>query len=100
MGETLAGARLLAHARDGLRLVYRALALPRGTPAWMPSFHCGMEVRAAADAGFDPRFYAVRGDLTIDEDDLGRRLESEPGPLLVIHYFGVPQPGLARIAAR
>lgn len=66
---------------------------------WMPSFHCGMEVRSAADAGFTPRFYRVREDMTVDEEDLARRLHLLPGPVLVIHYLGIPQPGIARIAA-
>jgi dTDP-4-amino-4,6-dideoxygalactose transaminase len=100
MRRALEGARLFGFSRDALHLVYRTLALPRGTPAWMPSFHCGMEVRSAVDAGFTPRFYAIRDDLSIDEDDLAGRLAAKPGPVLVIHYFGAPQPGLARVAAR
>jgi len=100
MRQALAGARLFGFSRDALRLTYRAFARPPGTPAWMPSFHCGMEVRAAVEAGFAPRFYAVGRDLAVDEDDLERGLREAPGPVLVIHYFGVPQPGLARVAAR
>lgn len=100
MRNALEGARLFHFSRDALHLVYRALALPPGTPALLPSFHCGMEVRTALDAGFAPCFYGVHGDLTIDEDDLARRLAEAPGPVLLIHYFGVPQPALARVAAR
>ena len=87
------------YSRDALHAFFAALGAPRGTPVWMPSFHCGMEVRTAADAGFAPRFYRVGDDLAIDEDDLARGLRDAPGPVLAIHYFGFAQPGIARIAA-
>jgi len=48
-------------------------------------------VRAAADAGFPPRFYQVNKDLNVDVDDLANGLRDEPGPVLLIHYFGFPQ---------
>ncbi|MEA2488581.1 MAG: perosamine synthetase [Acidobacteriota bacterium] len=70
----------------------------RGGTVWFPSFHCGMEVRAAVDAGCAPRFYRVREDWTIDEDDFMARVSSEPGPVVLIHYFGFAQPGIERLA--
>jgi dTDP-4-amino-4,6-dideoxygalactose transaminase len=86
-------------SRDALHALFRAFGYPAGTPVWMPSFHCGMEVRAAADAGLIPRFYQVRADLSIDEDQLAAALRRSPGPVLLIHYFGFPQPGIRRLAA-
>jgi len=86
-------------SRDALHALFRAFGYPAGTPVWMPAFHCGMEVRAAADAGLTPRFYRVRADLSIDEDQLAGALRREPGPVLLIHYFGFPQPGVRRLAA-
>lgn len=91
--------RLFHFSRDAIHALFGALGYPKGTPVWMPSFHCGMEVRAAADAGFTPRFYRVKEDLTVDEEDLAAGLKSAPGPVLLIHYFGFAQPGTARIAA-
>lgn len=100
MTEALALAPLHYHfSRDALHALFRAFGCPHGTPVWMPSFHCGMEVRAAADAGLLPRFYRVRADLSIDEEDLARGLRRAPGPVLLIHCFGFPQPGTARLAA-
>lgn len=100
MAEALALAPRRYHfSRDALHAFFQALGCPRGTPVWMPSFHCGMEVRAAADAGLAPRFYRVRADLSIDEEDLARGLRRAPGPVLLIHYFGFPQPGAGRLAA-
>lgn len=100
MAEALALAPRLYHfSRDALHALFQAFGDPAGTPVWMPSYHCGMEVRAAADAGLAPRFYRVQADLAIDEEDLARGLRRAPGPVLLIHYFGFPQPGTERLAA-
>ncbi len=86
-------------SRDALHALFCAFGYPAGTPVWMPSFHCGMEVRAVADAGLTPRFYRVRDDLSIDEDQLDSALRRSPGPVLLIHYFGFSQPGIRRLVA-
>ncbi|HVR40105.1 MAG TPA: DegT/DnrJ/EryC1/StrS family aminotransferase [Thermoanaerobaculia bacterium] len=88
MHEELAIAPSLFHfSRDALHAYFARFT----GVVWMPSFHCGMEVRAACDAGLTPRFYRINSDFTIDEDDLARGVRAEPGPVLVIHYFGFPQ---------
>ena len=100
MARALQLTPLLFHfSRDAIHALFGALGYPQGTPVWMPSFHCGMEVRAAADAGFAPRFYRVKADLTIDEEDLAAGLADAPGPVLLIHYFGFAQPSTIRVAA-
>jgi len=90
---------LTRFSRDALYLVFSAFGAMPATPVWCPSFHCGMEVRAAAEAGFMPRFYRLREDLTIDEQHLAECLDDAAGPVLLIHYFGFAQPGTERIAA-
>lgn len=90
---------LTRFSRDALYLVFSAFGAAPGTPVWCPSFHCGMEVRAAAEAGFTPRFYRLHEDLTIDEQHLAHCLAETAGPVLLIHYFGFAQPGTERIAA-
>lgn len=99
MAKLFGAARLFHFSRDALHAAFRALGPRPGMPVWMPSFHCGMEVRTAIDAGFEARFYRIAPDLSIDEDDLERRLASVPGPVLIIHYFGFVQPGIERLAA-
>jgi len=98
MREELAFAsRRRRFCRDALHEVFRVLAREHGV-IWMPSFHCGMEVRAAVDAGLTPRYYRVRADLSVDEDDLAARRRETPGAALLIHYFGFAQPSASRIA--
>lgn len=89
---------LYALGRSAVYWAFQGMGLAEMTPAWFPSFHCGVEVEAAANAGFDVRFYRVREDLQVDQDDLEKKLRSRPGPVLVIHYFGFPQPEIHRVA--
>ncbi len=91
--------RLYHFSRDAIHVLFASLGYPDKTPVWMPSYHCGMEVRAATDAGFSPRFYRVNEDLSADADDLARGLRDEPGPVMLIHYFGFPQPDTPSIAS-
>ena len=82
-------------ARTALYWGVISLRLPSGSVAWAPSFHCGVEVQAMHEAGCDVRFYRVNNDLTIDEGDLISKAENHPGLVLLIHYFGFPQPATA-----
>jgi len=84
--------------RAAVYWAFRGLGLPPGTTAWTPSYHCGVEVSAAMDAGYTVNFYDIARDLTVDEDDLRRRIASGPGPVLLVHYFGFPQPRIKQIA--
>ena len=100
MRDALAFApHLTRFSRDALYRVFSVLGAKPGAPVWCPSFHCGMEVRAAAAAGFTPRFYRLGDDLSVNEQDLADRLREDAGPVLLIHYFGFAQPGTGRIAA-
>jgi perosamine synthetase len=58
---------------------------------WMPAWHCGVEVQAAIDAGFEIRFYPLRPDLSIDVGAFMTAWRKDPGHLLLIHYFGFGQ---------
>jgi dTDP-4-amino-4,6-dideoxygalactose transaminase len=77
-----------ATGRAAIYWALRGLAVDPSTTVWFPTFHCGVEVQAALDAGARVRFYRIAGDLTIDLGDLEAGLRLAPGPVLVIHYFG------------
>ena len=67
--------------------------------AWLPAMHCGVEVDAILQAGYQVAFYSVANDLSVDEDDLERKIRRQPGLVVLIHYFGFPQPATRRIEA-
>lgn len=83
--------------RSALYYALLSARLPRDTVVWMPSFHCGVEVDAAISAGCKIDFYRVAPDLSCDMEDLDRKLREKPGPVLLIHYFGFPQPCMPEI---
>jgi hypothetical protein len=92
--DALAGAgidyRLCARGKGALAAALDLLdaggnvLLPAAVPAGVPG-----AVRAA---GAEPRFYRVRGDLQPAYADLLRRADRDTDALVVVHYFGVPQP--------
>jgi dTDP-4-amino-4,6-dideoxygalactose transaminase len=90
--EAAGYAGVYASGRSALYWAFRALQLPTASTVWMPSFHCGLEVQAAIDAGLNVDFYRIGRDLAVDVDDLAAKLRDRPGPVLAIHYFGFAQP--------
>jgi len=97
-GATLASyASLHSLGRAAIYWAIRGLQLSPDTIVKMPAYHCGVEVQAVLDAGLQVEFYGIRPDLTIDLDDLERRLVARPGPVFVIHYFGFGQPDVAAV---
>ena len=90
---------LYSSARAALCHALRGLSPLAGGIAWMPSWHCGVEVQAALDAGLDVGFYRVRCDQHIDLEDLERKLTGRPGPVLMIHYFGFGSTDIDSVSA-
>jgi dTDP-4-amino-4,6-dideoxygalactose transaminase len=84
--------------RAALYWAFRGLNLSSSSVVWMPSFHCGVEVQAALDAGLNVEFYRIGADLTFDTDEIVVGARKRPGPILVIHYFGFGQPAIGDLA--
>src|SRR5215217_2045490 len=74
--------------RAAVHWAFRGLQLAPASVVWMPEYHCGVEVQAAIDAGMTVRYYRVQPDLTVDEAWLHGQLRAQPGPVLLVHYFG------------
>jgi len=68
------------------------LGLPSGTEILIPAYHCGVEVEAAIRSGHRVRFYNVGTDFETDLQDLEQKISAETGAVIIIHYFGFPQP--------
>ena len=97
-GATLAGyTSLHSLGRAAIYWAIRGLQLSPETIVKMPAYHCGVEVQAVLDAGLRVEFYRIGPDLTIDLDDLERRLVVRPGPVFFIHYFGFGQPDVVAV---
>ena len=79
-------------ARNALFHLVRALAFEPGESVLVPDYHSGNEVAAIRAAGATIRYYPVRRNLQPDLDVLVGLSRSNARALLVIHFFGWPQP--------
>ncbi len=70
----------------------RALGLRPGDTVLVPAFHCASVVDPILSARFRVEFFRVHRDGHPDLGDVERRIDARTRALLVIHYFGFPQP--------
>lgn len=80
------------HGRGALWRGIKLLNLGRGDKVLLPSYHCGVEVEAVLEAGVGVEFYRIRDEMTIDLEALEEQVRAGCGAVLVIHYYGFPQP--------
>jgi perosamine synthetase len=88
--------------RNALWHGLRALHLEEGDEVLIPAYNSGAEVEAVIAAGLTPRFFQVGTDLRPRMRDMELLTSDRTRVLLVIHYFGFPQPMayLTRFAER
>lgn len=66
--------------QQGIRLIYA------------PVYHCGVEIEALLRAGLAVRFYPLDDKLNCDLPWLIKNIDAKKAALLIVHYFGFPQP--------
>jgi len=81
-------------ARNAIYHLFRALIETNpGLTVLAPDYNSGNEILAMRAAGVTIRYCPVRGDMTLDPDDVERYCQiHNPDLLYVIHYAGWPQP--------
>src|SRR5687767_12432599 len=81
-------------ARNAIYHLFRALIETNpGLSVLAPDYNSGNEILAMRAAGATIRYCPVRGDMTLDPDDVERYCQiHNPDLLYVIHYAGWPQP--------
>lgn len=62
--------------------------LQNRTHILLPAFSCPSVIDPVIEAGFRPRFFAIKDDLSIDLQDLHSKLDKDVAAVLVINYFG------------
>lgn len=83
---------LTSSGRDSLSLIIKLLGLTPDDEVLLPSYLCPDILRPFREAGIATSFYRINRNLSIDFDDIERRITKKTKALLVIHYFGYPQP--------
>lgn len=84
----------ICYTFSGTAAIYqaaRALALGRDDEVLCPAYNCGHEIEPLLRRGVQVDFYAVAPDLSVDIQDLERRIRKPTRAVLVTHYFGFPQ---------
>ena len=92
--------RFFLYASGRAALYHGVSCLPRqsGKKILVPCYHCGVEVEAIVRAGYEVVFYPLRHYLEPDFSWLKQHItREETAAILVVHYFGFPQP-LDRVA--
>lgn len=79
-------------ARNALFHATPALQLHPGDTVLVPAYVCRTAVQPFLARGIRCEYYRVGTDCRPDPEDLQRRLSPAVRALLVVHYFGFPQP--------
>ena len=77
-------------ARAAIFQLCRAIPHTDDAPILVPAFHCPTVVEPILRAGCRVAFYRIRKDLSIDLEDLARKVQGGVKAVLVIHYCGFP----------
>lgn len=78
--------------RAAIALALRAMGLKRGERVMIPAYHCPAMVDPVLWAGGEAVFYRIRRDLSADLDDVAAKIATPARALMVVNYFGFPQP--------
>lgn len=79
---------------SGTAAIYQALLalnLPAGSTVLCPSYNCGHELEPMLRLGLRVECYRVDASLSIDLDDIERRMTPDVRAVLVTHFFGFGQ---------
>jgi len=77
--------------RVAIGLALRLAGVGRGEKVLLPAYHCASMVDPLSCVSANPAFYALHEDLSVDLDDISRKIDDMTRVLLVVNYFGFPQ---------
>lgn len=80
-----------------IALALKHAGIGPGDQVLVPAFHCRAMVEPMLAAGARARYYRINPDTSVNLDDIAAHAEGGVRALLVAHYFGFPQPEIARI---
>lgn len=82
----------LFSARNGIFHALRLLAVRRDSTILIPSYLCTAAVQPIVAYGAGVEFYSVTREGNVDLEDLKTKLSTRTSAVVVVHYFGFPQP--------
>lgn len=89
-------------ARNALYHGLAALGVGPGSHVLMPAFICRVAVEPVIALGAEVEFYGIARDGQPDLDDVETRAQARTRAVVLVHYFGFPQPseGLRSLCGR
>jgi dTDP-4-amino-4,6-dideoxygalactose transaminase len=78
--------------RASMRLIIRILGLTNGDEVLLPAYLYEGILSPFRERNIAIKFYKVNADLTMDVSDIESKISENTRILLIIHYFGFPQP--------
>jgi perosamine synthetase len=81
----------LTAARIAIAHALELAGIQPGQKVLVPAYHCIVMVEPVLHVGAQPVFYALREDLSVDLDDVAKKLDRETRAFMAINYFGFPQ---------
>ncbi len=85
----------LTSGRGAIALGLLNAQVGAGDEVLLPAYNCSTMVDAVTATGATPVFYRLQPDLTVDMEDVATRVSTRSRALLVVHFFGFPQPAIA-----
>jgi len=82
----------LLSGRNALWHAIPVLGIKNDAEILVPSYNCGAEIDPIVKQGCGVQLYKVNTDLSIDTENLKKKIAHRTKAVLVIHYFGFPQP--------
>lgn len=81
----------LTSGRMAIALALELGKITRGDEVLVPAYHCSSMVAPILHAGALPTYYKILPDMSIDLDDVAKKLTRNTKALLATHYFGFMQ---------
>lgn len=79
-------------ARYAIWAGLKVLGITPGHNILIPSYNCGTEIDPVLDQNVQAKYYRINRNMTIDLEDLIKRIDKYTSAILIIHYMGFPQP--------
>lgn len=78
--------------RNAIYYAVRTLGITPGDTVLVPSYLCAAAIEPILQCGVTVKFYNLLPDCTPDFDDLETKVDATSKAVLIVHYFGLPQP--------
>ena len=80
------------NCRGALWKAIKLLHIGKPDKILVPAYHCGVEIEAILRSGAEVEFYEIGEDMSADMESLENGIKPGTKAVLVIHYYGFPQP--------